>query len=69
MGDLSLYYDSLIQRIFVESAQNLTPEKSQGRVQSLAHNGHPSIWRLCLIVLNWLLRMSALALPQALLIG
>ena len=42
---------SLIQRTFVGSAQNLAPEKSQC-LRSLAHNGHPSIWWLCLIVVN-----------------
>ena len=35
---------SLIRRTFVESAQNLTPEKSQGGRKSLAKNGHQSIW-------------------------
>ena len=35
---------SLIRRTFVESAQNFDSGENSGRAQSLARNGHPSIW-------------------------
>ena len=50
---------SLIQRTFVESAQNSTPEKSQDGSKSLARNGHPSIWWPRSIVLNFGFRDAA----------
>ena len=50
---------SLTRRNFVEYAQNLTLQKSQGGFK--AKHGHPSIWWLRLTVL-WLLRVSSLAL-------
>ena len=43
---------SLIWRTFVESAQNLTGEIA-GRVESLTHKGHPSIWWPRSIILNF----------------
>ena len=43
---------SLIQRTFVESTQNFDSGEISGWVQSLAHNGHPSIWWPHSLVLN-----------------
>lgn len=44
---------SLTQRACLESAQNLTWEKSQdGAKQTIGVNGHPSVWQPCLVVLN-----------------
>ena len=42
---------SLIQKIFVDSSQNAMTEIS-GQSQSLAYNGHPSMWQPCSIVPN-----------------